>query len=165
VMACVGLLGAALALVVTIAAQLRANAGASFENGMAWGIPAIVIVAVACIGMVCSLVAIVLGSIATVRAERHGRRPHWSAQIGGVSGTLGLGFGLGICMALYVLYYKIDAGAVAHTTKLKFMAYVIMAAMLGLIVVGLGWCFYRAIKAAGGAVPPTPQPAEEMNES
>ena len=49
--------------------------------------------------------------------------------------------------------------APATAAELSSMSYLVLAGMLTLLVGGLGWCFYRAVKAAGGAE--EPQVAEE----
>ena len=55
---------------------------------------------------------------------------------------------VGLGLALYVLVQKVSEKAVARTTEMQPAAYVLLAAMLGILVIGLAWCFYHAIKAA-----------------
>ena len=144
--------------VIVIAAKLNLNTGGNLKEGLIWGLDVSVPVALAICAMVAAVAAVVFGSIATVRAERQGQKPHWSSQLAGIGGVLSLGGVLGISLALYVLWYKIDPKGVKHTTEMQPLAYVMLAVMLGILVVGLGWCFYRAIKAADRANPGKQRP-------
>jgi len=143
------LLGTVLLAVVAIATKLGINAGRPVAEGLAWGVPQAAVVVVAGAAILAGVAAIVLGSIATVSAEREGQRPHWTGQSAGVFGAFGLGSSSGLSLALYMLLNDISAGGVKHTTELQPAAYIIMAVMLGLLVAGIAFCFYRAIKAAG----------------
>ena len=145
----VALLGVVFACVVVIATKLNINRGASIDDGLVWGISWYVLNPIYYFAIGAGIVAVVFGCIATVRAERGGCKPHWTAQVCGVLGTLTTGGGGGIFLALYVLTHKITPGVVKHTTEMNSWAYVIMGVMLAIIIGGLGWCFYRAIKAAG----------------
>jgi hypothetical protein len=149
--------------VMVIAAKLNLNTGETLKDGLIWGLAVSIPVALAICAAVAAVAAVVFGSIATVRAERQGQKPHWSSQLAGIGGTLSFGGVLGICMALYVLWYKIDPKGVKHTTEMQPMAYVMMGVMLGILVFGLGWCFYRAIRAAGEKKPDEQKPERFEN--
>ena len=41
-----------------------------------------------------------------------------------------------------------------YNGELSGVSYIILGVMFGIIVVGLGWCFYRALKANGETAPP-----------
>ena len=101
--------------------------------------------------------AVVLGAAAVVRSEGRDLPPSVPARLAGALGTIALGAGGGISLALWVLVAEIKQTSVKSTTEMTGEAHVIMAVMIGLLVVGLGWCFYRAIKAAGAAADAEPQ--------
>ena len=99
-----------------------------------------------------ALAATVLGSIAVVRAEKQDTQPAVAARLSGGLGVLTLGAGGGISLALWVLIENIQSSAKTDAAaEMSAVAYVIIGVMLGLLIVGLAWCFYRAIKAAGAA--------------
>ncbi|MBN1554563.1 MAG: sodium-dependent transporter [Phycisphaerae bacterium] len=120
----------------------------SIDAKVAWNLPVFVLQLVLVVGVVLAVLATIFGVQAVNRAERHGAKPHWTAQLSGALGTLMSGAGAGLGLALYVLAAKIQAANVRHTTELQTMAYVIMAVMIALLVGGIGWCLYRAVKAA-----------------
>jgi len=59
----------------------------------------------------------------------------------------------GVLLALFVLGGgTAKAGAErVEFDQLTTWSYIVLSVMLAIIVVGLGWCFYRAVRAAGGA--------------
>jgi len=105
------------------------------------------------VAIVFSLIATVLGSAGVVRAEKRGRRAANAGQIAGGFGTITFGMSGGLVMALWSLLAGGLDKQIEHTTEMSTPAYAILAVMLALIVGGIGWCFYRAIRAAGGAAP------------
>ncbi len=113
---------------------------------------------------VAALAALVFGARTVHRAEGQAQRPSglgrwaagWGVMLFGAAGGVGLGLG--------VLRHNIDA-AVAEVTAaldgaaapvkavseaLSTTSYVVLAAVITLLVGGLGWCFYKAIKGAAG---------------
>ncbi len=51
-----------------------------------------------------------------------------------------------------------------RTHELSTSSYLVLTAMIALLVVGLAWCFFRAIKSAGTGNAATPQQAEGMED-
>jgi len=51
-----------------------------------------------------------------------------------------------------------------RTHELTTPSYLVLTAMIALLVVGLAWCFFRAIKAAGTGNAATPQQSEGMED-
>jgi len=99
-------------------------------------------------GMACGLVAIVFGSAAVGSAERAHRRPTKSARLSGAFGTVAFGCNAGLFLAMWVMLAGVDPGSVRHGDEMTAAGYLLTGAIILLIVGGLGWCFYRAIKAA-----------------
>ncbi len=159
VLAGAGIICASLGCAVVIATKLTCDSAGSADGGecsqasasLAWGLPASLAYGVFGAGVVASILATVFGCVATVRAERTGSRPHWTAQLAGALGTLSVGGAVGIAMAFFVMTHAVQTKAVKHIAEMQPAAYIMMAIMLALIIGGLGWCFYRAIKAAAAS--------------
>ena len=136
--------------VLTGLAKLKANAGTEISGFFSHSLT---MSAAYCLvgAMALAFLAIIRGSVAVIAAERRDMQPAFWARLAGAAGTMAFGAGGGMMLGLWVLVKNIEPGSVAHTTEMTPAAYIIMAIMLALLVVGLGWCFYRAIKAAGAA--------------
>ena len=101
-----------------------------------------------------ALLATVVGAWVVHRAEATERRPSGLARLSAGLGVLMLGSAGGI-----VLYFLVklnptatpDPGETAPVPAegLSGPSYVVLSLMLTLLVVGLAWCFYKAIKAGG----------------
>jgi len=85
--------------------------------------------------------------------ERRTVKASIAARLGAGVGVLGLGICGGLGLALAMMTVKFPSAAIEYDNELSLVSYIILAVMLALIVVGLGWCFYRAIRAAGAAAP------------
>ncbi len=142
-------LGAALAIYGKLAKNAGDNPAEAmrFVSLLGWNIPVAWLVLIA--SGLCGLGALITGSIRVVRTERRSLTPPAAGRLAGGLGAVGLGAAGGASLALYVLLAGIGETAVKHTTEMTSAAYLIMAIMLGILVIGLGWCFHRAIKAAG----------------
>jgi len=116
---------------------------------------------------VLALVAVVFGAGVVRHAERNACRPSGLARFATAAGVMVFGGAGGLLLALFVLLGRLGQAAPAAAPAVKELdhlttpSYVVLAGMLGILVVGLGWCFYRAIRAAGGAA--EPQVAEGRN--
>jgi len=122
------------------------------------------VVAALLVGLVASIVALALGALAVHRGERDARRPSGFARAAAALGVMSTGGAAGVLLSMAVLMHKLcEAGPVSaaqaaeEADSLSAPSYVVMAVMLALLVMGLGWCFYRAIKAAG-------RPAEQQEQ-
>jgi len=49
---------------------------------------------------------------------------------------------------MFMMKSHFSPGGIEYDGRLGWVGWSILSVMLGLIVVGLGWCFYRAIAAA-----------------
>jgi len=117
-----------------------------------------------------ALAAIVAGGVAVSRAEKDGRRASGFSRLAAGTGTLTLGSAVGVALYCIVTLNptaeaaEVATDAAAATEKpaevLSLPSWIMLAAMIVMLVVGLGWCFYRAIRASAAAGAPEPQRAE-----
>jgi NSS family neurotransmitter:Na+ symporter len=127
--------------------QIQADA---VDAGLAMGIServywgGLVVTAVLAVG------GVVSGCIHTLVAEKRRLKPHWTGQGSGALGTVTLGASIGLSLALLTMLGKVSAGTPTHKSELTGGAYITMVVMLGILVIGLGWCFYKAMTAARG---------------
>ena len=93
--------------------------------------------------------ALLCGALPVVRFEKLRIRASMAPRLGAGIGILALGIcgGLGITYAMMTMRFPVKPNE--YDNELSGTSYLILACMLALIVVGLGWCFYRSIKAAG----------------
>ena len=105
-----------------------------------------------------ALLAVIIGGATVHRAERTERRPSGLARLAGGVGTLALGSALGLLLYVVVVLNPIasppgndPAEAAAPAEELSGASLIVLSVMLSLLVVGLGWCFYKAIKAGGNS--------------
>ncbi len=157
----VGIAGTALAaLAAADMAVCFALARSAILAGGAKSTPAgawFVIVLVAPIAAL-ALAATVIGTIVVARAERMRYRPSAFARISAGLGVMEIGACAGLAMPMLILLHRTAAEAAPAPeappqTEMTWVSYAVLAGMLSLLVGGLGWCFYRAIKAAGAAAP------------
>jgi len=104
-----------------------------------------------------ALAGTVVGAVVVHRAERTQHRPTTWARISAGLGVMGVGAALGLLMPMLIAIHQQAAGpeeaATAPAAEITSLSYVVLTAMLALLVIGLGWCFYRAIKGAGPEAP------------
>jgi len=131
-----------------------------------------------------SVLAALVGSWIVWKAEASKRRPSGFGRWAAGWGVMALGGAGGVLLSLRILRHNVDQAVQEATARaaevaqaagqavakvkevampaasLSPTAYIVLAIMLGLLVIGLGWCFYRAIKASGGGEGAPPQLAE-----
>ncbi len=117
----------------------------------------------------CALAALVIGASVIAYAENNARRPSGLARVGAGLGIMTLGGVGGLFLSLMVLLHPAEAAAspdppAPETVELATTSYIVLAVMLVLLVVGLGWCFMRAIRAAGAAAGEAEQLPENDDE-
>jgi len=84
--------------------------------------------------------------------------PSWPARWAGIIATLDIS--AFIAVTLITVTQKATTGQAIHPAPehLSATSYLILGVMLLLIIGGLGWCFYRAVAAAGKNTAVQPQP-------
>ena len=103
---------------------------------------------------VLALVVILLGGRVVSRAEKADRRPSSLARLSGGVGVLTLGSACGLILYCLVALNPVAAAPEAAETapaaprELSAPGQVALALMSAMLVIGLIWCFYRAITAA-----------------
>ena len=97
-----------------------------------------------------ALAALLAAGAIVLRLEKKLIRTSMACRLGAMIGVLALGLCGGLTLAYLMLTRRFPAAGIEYDNELSSTSYIILAGMLGLIVVGLGWCFYRSMKAAGG---------------
>jgi NSS family neurotransmitter:Na+ symporter len=151
---------------VTVASKLQYNdlthaamqsdpslskAGATSQavtHGLAWDLPAALMPMGFTLAAALAVLGVIAGVKATKQADTSEKKPHWTGQFAGAFGTLAFGGAGGLLLAFLTMQGAVTKQKVEHTSELNVWAYVIMAVMLSILVLGLGWCFYRAMTAA-----------------
>ncbi len=131
------LLGVAFGRMLSISAQIRA--------GIDTGQPAIVQYLV--LALLAGVLALLLGGWQVLRSENSGGRAAMASRLGAGLGVLIVGLAAGLTLALVMLGKSFPDKPIVYDNELSGVSYLILGGMLGLIVVGLCLCFYRAIRA------------------
>ena len=106
-----------------------------------------------------ALAATVMGAILVHRAEKTLHRPSAFARISAGLGVMSLGACIGLLVPMLVFLRGIllpasqPAAAEEAVPEMTWVSYAVLSGMLALLVVGLGWCFYRAVTASGAEAP------------
>lgn len=106
-----------------------------------------------------AIVAIIISNYILDRPHGGGVRPSWLVRWAGLLGTFDIGAFIGLNL-IYRTREQAVVEPVSHGQEgLSGMSYLILCAVLLVIIGGLGWCFYRALMAAGRTE--EPQSAED----
>ncbi len=168
-----GVVGCVLAIVAVaavvwsfkLAVELRWGLGEMSSDeisaSMIFSMPQAMLLAVG--GGIIAVVAVIFGAGVVKHAEAKSLRPSGLARLSAGTGVMSVGCAAGLILAIFVMLHKLaesDKPAATAVKKareeidhLTAPSTIVLAAMLSLIVIGLGWCFYRAIKAAGKTEP------------
>ena len=150
---------------LTHVAKIADAAGRGLETGLrfhtigSYELPRATLIL--CGGMALGLLAALIGSRVVVWSERNARRPSGLARLSAGLGVMVTVSALGALLALMVLLgeFAPSSRPAQGADELGSASYVVLTLMAALLVIGLGWCFYRAIKAGG-----TPEPPEQVSE-
>ncbi len=112
-------------------------------------------------GGILALIAIIIGSSVVTHAEKNKRRPSGLARLSAGTGVMTLGCAGGLLLAMIVMDrgqgQATTASTQDSTNSLTGASMIVLTVMLTVLVVGLSWCFYRAIKAGATSLE---QPSE-----
>jgi len=114
--------------------------------------------------LVGALAAMFISNYALDRCNSPTSRASWLTRWAGIIATLDVSAYMAATLWYLARSVQIDdkePPPVAH--ELTAVSYVILAAVLLIIIGGLGWCFYRALLAAGEQVQ-SPQLSDEIND-
>jgi len=154
----VGLVAAVWCFVLAMQANWQSQQGKPISEIMPiyslWGYEVSRACALAVVAAATGLVGVVLGSCVVGYAERNARRPSGFARFSAACGVMLMGVAAGLSLALFVMGREFpespsqparDAGTLTGPSAM------VLGCMIGLLVIGLGWCFFRALTAAGTA--------------
>ncbi len=116
-------------------------------------------------GGAAGVIALLVGGVPVSAFERAQIKASMAPRLGAGIGILGIGVFAGLALAHAIVIAQFPIRPNVYDNELSGTSYIILACMLGLLVVGLGWCFYRALKAAGSQSQAVAQPAEKINQS
>ena len=110
------------------------------------------------VGAILALLGVGAGAGAVASAEANSRRPSGAARLAAGMGVTILGGAGGLMLGMGVLLHETAKTAAPAVTPKELDALtgpsmIVLTAMTALLVVGLGWCFYRAIRAGGAGAP------------
>ena len=95
---------------------------------------------------VLGLLALLVGGIRVLGCEKSQGRCSMAARLGSAIGIISLGICGGLALAFAMLSKSFPAKAIEYDNQLSGVSYIILGGMLGIIVIGLCLCFYRAIR-------------------
>ena len=131
-----------------------------FHDVGGFEVPQATVVLAGCLAA--SILATLIGSSVVTRAERTHRRPSaWSRFAAGL-GVLSVGASVGVLASVALVLHKFKPAKTVTGGEPSIVSYLMLGGMLAILVVGLGWCFYRALRPAGNKAPP--QVAEGLDE-
>lgn len=94
-------------------------------------------------------------------------RPSTTARLSAGLGVIAIGSTMGIMLSMFISVnesmFSKGQPIKHHAEHLSFVSYIVLSVVLAIIVVGLGWCFYRAIKASATEDKVEPQEAEILD--
>ncbi len=115
-----------------------------------------------------ALVGTTFGAGVVAFSEKNSRRPSGFGRLAAGLGVMTIGGAAGVLLSSWVLMHPWETTATtapSQQVELASESYVVLAVMLALLVFGLGWCFYRALKAGGTGLLELAQPAEDGEQS
>ena len=92
------------------------------------------------------LLALLVGGLKVLGCEKSNGRCRLAVRLGSAIGIICLGICGGLALAFAMISKSFPAKAIEYDNQLSGVSYLILGAMLGMIVIGLCLCFYRAIK-------------------
>ncbi|HPS52337.1 MAG TPA: hypothetical protein PLK08_02185, partial [Phycisphaerae bacterium] len=95
------------------------------------------------------LIATVIAGVGMVWYESRKILASMVLRIGGALSIMLLGCTAGLGMALWAMASDVKIRPLEYNGQLDGDSYLILFLMAGIIICGLGWCFYRALRAAG----------------
>ena len=98
------------------------------------------------LALLAGVLGLLLGGWQVLSSESSGVRPAMASRLGSGLGVLILGLSGGLALAFVMLAKSFPDKPMVYDNELSGVSYLILGGMLGLIVVGLCLCFYRAMK-------------------
>jgi len=110
-----------------------------------------------------AVAALIVSNHLLSRHSSSDTRMSWLAGFAGILATMDIGAFIALNLIYSTRHQKISPLAHAPQEQLSSASYIILSIVFLLIICGLGWCFYRALAAAGG--PSEEQPSDETDQN
>ena len=143
VLGAAGVVGLVLAFVNMIGAAADLRAGA--DPATVGEICAFEMFLVA--GALAGLLALLVGGLSVWQMERRLIKASMLTRLAAALGILTVGLAGGLVLTAWTMATRFQIKPIVYNNELSGASYLILGGMLGLIVIGLLWCFYRAIRA------------------
>jgi len=113
-----------------------------------------------------ALLAVVIGAMVVHKAETSQRRPSGFARFSAGMGVMTFGSALGVMLHAFLQANPPSTPEARETVfeELTTGSYICLSVMIAILVVGLGWCLLRAMRAAGAAAQAQEQTPEGIGE-
>ncbi len=111
---------------------------------------------------ICGIVAIALSNHILEKCNTSTTQPSWLARWAGVLATMDVGAFIALILIGLTRNMKPEKTETPVHHELGGVSYIILVVVFLIIVVGLGWCFYRAMAAAGKVE--EPQSPDEVGD-
>jgi NSS family neurotransmitter:Na+ symporter len=112
--------------------------------------------------LVGGVTALLLSNYVVEKENTSSSQASWFARWGGIAATMNLSAFTAVVLFRLTHRLSISKAAEPFRDKLSGVSYVILTVVFLIIIGGLGWCFYRALMAAGKTE--EPQSAEEIGD-
>jgi NSS family neurotransmitter:Na+ symporter len=110
-----------------------------------------------------SVCAVLMANYLMVKFSKSGVSPSCSARWAGLIATITVSASLALYLIRLTKSSDVETDSVVHSEALSPVSYMILTVVVLLVVIGLGWCFYKAI-AAGSANAAEQHPDEVGDE-
>ncbi|MBW8002413.1 MAG: sodium-dependent transporter [Planctomycetes bacterium] len=95
------------------------------------------------------VVAVVLGNYVLEKTTTPSSQSSWLARWAGLLGIMDISVFVALVLVGFTAGLEIDESPKVISDKLGGVSYIILAVVFLILIGGLGWCFYRALAAAG----------------
>lgn len=109
-----------------------------------------------------AVAALIVSNHLLDRHSSSGAKLSWLVGWAGILATMDIGAFIALNLIYSTRHQKISPLAHTPQEQLSSASYIILSIVFLLIICGLGWCFYRALVAAGG--PSEEQPQDETDQ-
>jgi hypothetical protein len=101
-----------------------------------------------------AVVALVVGNYLLERHNSRTARASWLARWAGILATVDIGAFIALNLIYFTRQQKVGESVLHPQEQLSRISYLILGIVFLLIIGGLGWCFYKALLAAGRTAEP-----------
>lgn len=105
------------------------------------------------LALVLAVGGLISGAMCVIGSELRSMRPSRLARGAAAISVMCVGAAAGLGLSVWMKSLSTAAHTTQYADTMSGWSYGVLVAMLALIVVGLGWCFYMALKSAGREEP------------